>query len=199
MDDTCSLLQSDELLILESLFPDCIHQESSDTLRIDLPIVFEEEHTLALTENDVGGEGSGSSASMTRSVESTESIATTTLPTLRIRLDLPSIYPIQTSPIISSLRSIHPTTLAGISATLPIQIISLITEKLNDLWEEGKANSGTGEGEGILWGWLDWVGRGEWIEALDKEKRQIQYSTVGVGDSSRRKTRSAGKDVIRYR
>ncbi|KAF9042082.1 RWD-domain-containing protein [Panaeolus papilionaceus] len=139
----CLLSQQDELIALESIFPDCIlNNPANGSLKLQISIQFSEARSVLIT-----SPSPSSSDDTNTPTESIQTLSVTTLPPLVFTITLPLTYPLLAPPEILSVQATH--------AWLPE--VSALTRSLLAMWQLG---------ENILYGWIDYLQAGEFLHDL---------------------------------
>lgn len=148
------------------------HRIISMSIPISLPTEINVVLLPSLSRSSRNGESS--SSSMVSEINYPD-LKLSHLPPLSARIVLPSNYPVD-----SSSRVIHlEASLGERSNWLPRSALQAVKIKLEQMWTEEK--EAMGEGAGVLWRWLDWVGSGEFLTELGmlgSELRYVARSTI---------------------
>ena len=86
------------------------------------------------------------------------------LPPLKVKISLPRAYPLAEVPRIVDIRAPIPGADRR-SSWLSRKVLYKIGSKIEELWLEDR--DVTGEGNGIIWAWWEWIGSGQFLEDLD--------------------------------
>jgi len=86
------------------------------------------------------------------------SVSLSTLPPLLLDIVLPSSYPLHSAPILLHLHATH--------SWLSRAALLLLKQKLIAMWAEG---------EGILYGWVEWFKSGDFLEAVNSTGDRIVH------------------------
>ncbi|KAL1409025.1 hypothetical protein Q8F55_005849 [Vanrija albida] len=153
-------LQGDEIAALSSIYPDLVVTETSDSAKGS--------HTIALTipVNLPSATPTVLTSAHAQSTASTSTAATLQLahlPSLSARIILPSGYPSSKPPRVISLRARIPKH-DGPGGWLSNRTLGKMQERLTTMWVDQRDSSG--EGDGVLWMWFEWVSSSEFLGDL---------------------------------
>lgn len=107
-------------------------------------------------------------ASALASSSTTSSLLLSHLPPLKVRLALPSTYPLEQPPKIISIRAPLP---ASTGAWLSKRTLAQVQDKISQMWTDDKEM--TGEGSAVVWKWWEWIGSGEFLVDLGMMKNGV--------------------------
>lgn len=139
----CQVLQKEEFDVLESIYPECISSQITEgTLKLEIPIEFEEPRNVNLTKD------CPSSPTTMSCDRPSESVTLSTLPSLLIELTLPPSYPLYRPPQLVSIRATH----------FWLARIPLLHNALTNMWNPG---------EGALYQWVEFLRTGDFLQNLD--------------------------------
>ncbi|PPR01177.1 hypothetical protein CVT24_006053, partial [Panaeolus cyanescens] len=136
----CLLLQQDELIALESIFPDCVlnSPSSNGALKLQISVQFGDSRSVYIsTPGDAGQD----------ETDLVQSVSVTTLPPLEFTITLPNAYPLLEPPKIHSVKATH--------AWLPEA--SALSNTLLAMWQLG---------DNVLYGWIDYLQTGDFLQDL---------------------------------
>ncbi|KAF5337391.1 hypothetical protein D9611_003252 [Ephemerocybe angulata] len=156
--DECQILQKEEFEVLEasrgpipfrtlsysyvvqSIYPEYVSSHLNEgNLKLEVPVELEHPQDVTIA-RDVPSDSSAFPMS--------ETVSVSTLPALLIHISLPSTYPLEESPRISSIRATH----------LWLPRIGKLNKLLTDMWQAG---------DGVLYMWLEYLRTGEFLKALE--------------------------------
>lgn len=83
------------------------------------------------------------------------------LPPIKVRLHLPSLYPLRAPPKILSIRAPLPS-LPG--AWLSKRVLAHVADRMRTMWQE--EIDASGESSGVVWKWWEWVGTGDFLSEV---------------------------------
>jgi E3 ubiquitin-protein ligase RNF14 len=83
------------------------------------------------------------------------------LPPISLTVHLPPAYPLNTPPSISKIHALIPSPIGDETVWLSRKYLTKLSTKLGEMWIEEKEMSG--EGQGVLWKFWDWVGSGDFL------------------------------------
>jgi len=146
--ELCASLQQEEWEVLESIYPDCVSNDSSGSrITLEIPVEFQEQRIISLVD-----EHAASSPATDRQTQGPlifkasglSSLTLSALPPLLLDILLPPSYPYG-PPEIVSLHATH----SWLPSILGLQ------RKLLEKWQEG---------EGVLYTWVEWIRTGEFLD-----------------------------------
>jgi E3 ubiquitin-protein ligase RNF14 len=137
-DDLDAPLREEELLVLQSIYPDYVTSLEEDTLRLEIPIELGSRVTVRCSASKSSNSGSDSEGTIT----------VAHLPPILLNVKLPSRYPSEQPAVISS---------AYVTGSWLPNTFRL-TETLQSMWTPG---------EGILCQWTELIQSGDILEDLD--------------------------------
>lgn len=87
------------------------------------------------------------------------------LPPISLTMVLPETYPLIVVPSITKIQALIPSSSGQDTLWLNRKSLNAISRKLGEMWDEEKEMSG--EGQGVLWRFWEWVGTGDFLSDLD--------------------------------
>ncbi|KAG6911774.1 hypothetical protein DXG01_000020 [Tephrocybe rancida] len=137
----CEDLQREEYEVLKAIYPECVSSEiTNNSLRLEIPVEFREPRTVYVQDE-------ASAAQSSSQVISSMMLSLSSLPPITLTVILPTLYPMENPPTITSIRASH----------FWLPHITQLQKVLTDIWQPG---------EGVLYNWIEFVRSGEFLKAL---------------------------------
>ncbi|KAK4688333.1 E3 ubiquitin-protein ligase RNF14, partial [Tremellales sp. Uapishka_1] len=159
-EEQCKILQEDEIEVLESIYPALVlvqpnpNEKPGKLLHLDVPISFSSPISVDL---------------VTTTPNPSTSLPLSHLPSLTLRLHLPSLYPIAAPPRVVSLRA--PLGTSSSCDWLSKPTLKAIKDRIGELWAEEAALGG--EGAGVIWRFWEWLEHGDFLVDLGIYKNGV--------------------------